>query len=1002
MKTVPRSAFGVLIFLLVSILIKAQTPPFYHYTSNEGLASSTVFSMIQDRDGFIWFGTLGGLTRFDGKNFVSYSVKDGLNSNSIVNLAEGKNGELFAGTYEKGINVIKNGKIQNYIPSGTSESFHVAYLFVDHEKIDGQRLYAYKNSGYIRIIDESKDGKKSISTIKGTPPVINRVNLLADGTLIVTAREGLFSPENGVLKELAIAGLPEGPIFCVTPLKDGSFLVGMTSLILRIKGNRVIEKIITPKSTGTNSVVEIFSDFGGNIWFSLMNNGFYLLPNGGDSIINMGAKFNLTEAHINNYLEDREGNIWFSVHGKGVYCLNNLYLSIFREADGLSNDNINSIHRLPSGKLIAGTFNGLNILEGDKFKRIATNASTAMNEYIYSIKTFGNELFVSGVFNINEFLAIPFEGKSLNLINRTAFCKTSTGLYLFGSIANNLLVSDKPVKNAKEYVNFYLENNRDKLNRVIDIVEDFEGNIWVAMGTGLCRINNLKLKDSKTSGERKFFQEYPVLSARINSIWLEGKRSIWFASDKGVAVYEFSTKEMRSYTELNGAELSSSTSVIKDKDGRLWVGTMKGLYVIDKDGFKFLDRKTGLPSNEILSLDFANKTNELTIGTSAGIAILSIEKFNQHSPVPLNVIITGFKGGDSVFTKFDNIVLQSDQQNVTIKFAGLSFSSPGSVNYRYNLNDEWQETGNDFLSLTSLPAGDYELQIFAKTRNGDWGRPAILDFTIRPGFFESIWFKVIIAVFFLVTGPLILRWQLSVQRRRSKEQLELTERINQLKHQALSAMMNPHFVFNSLNSVQYLINSNKNEEANDYIATMASLMRKNLETAGSGFILLSEEILRLKLYLDLEKLRLADKFVWEINTGNDVDPEQVMIPNMIIQPFVENSLWHGIIESGRNGILTISFQFEEIAIQSETDRALVIKVTDNGIGIQQAKKNKKVDHISKGIEIVEERLRLLSSKMEIPQPILFEDLGSRGPESQGTEIVISLPSSLYRIKNKQS
>ncbi|MBK7867947.1 MAG: histidine kinase [Ignavibacteriales bacterium] len=485
----------------------------------------------------------------------------------------------------------------------------------------------------------------------------------------------------------------------------------------------------------------------------------------------------------------------------------------------------------------------------------------------------------------------------LNLVNRTSFCKTSKGLYLFGSIINSLLISDKPVKIAKEYFNFYLEDNRDKLNRVIDIVEDFEGNIWVAMGMGLCKVTNLKLEDGRTSGERKLYHEYPVLSTRINSIWLEGKQNIWFAADKGIAVYDFKTGEMRSYTEINEADLSSSTSLVKDDQGRLWVGTMKGLFVIDKDGFKFLDRKTGLPSNEILSLDFDSKTNEMAIGTSAGLAVLNVKKFNNYLPLTLNVMITGLKGGDSVFTRFDNLILQPDQQNVTVNFAGLNFSSPGSVLYKYKLNGEWAETGNDFLSLTSLPAGEYELQIFAKARNGVWGRPALVTFTILPGFFQSTVFRV--ALFLLIVALIffIIKWRIKLQVEKSKAQLELTERINQLKHQALSAMMNPHFVFNSLNSVQYLINSNKNEEANNYIATMASLMRKNLETAGSGFILLSEEISRLKLYLDLEKLRLGDKFVWEIYTGNDVDPEHVMIPNMIIQPFVENSLWHGIIES---------------------------------------------------------------------------------------------------------
>jgi len=130
-----------------------------------------------------------------------------------------------------------------------------------------------------------------------------------------------------------------------------------------------------------------------------------------------------------------------------------------------------------------------------------------------------------------------------------------------------------------------------------------------------------------------------------------------------------------------------------------------------------------------------------------------------------------------------------------------------------------------------------------------------------------------------------------------------------------------------------------------------------------------------------------------------------MIPNMIIQPFVENSLWHGILDSGDEGLLSVSFSFENVDIDSVLCRALIIKITDNGIGIKAAKKQKeeesteKEDHISKGIQIVEERLRLLSTKMHIPQPIMFEDLSSRNNISQGTEVIISLPPTLYKIIN---
>jgi LytS/YehU family sensor histidine kinase len=118
---------------------------------------------------------------------------------------------------------------------------------------------------------------------------------------------------------------------------------------------------------------------------------------------------------------------------------------------------------------------------------------------------------------------------------------------------------------------------------------------------------------------------------------------------------------------------------------------------------------------------------------------------------------------------------------------------------------------------------------------------------------------------------------------------------------------------------------------------------------------------------------------------------------MIVQPFVENSLWHGIIDSGKKGLLTVSFTFEEVDVDSVISRSLIIKVTDNGIGIKEARKNKKEDHISKGIQIIEERLRLLSTKMNLPQPIMFEDLGSQDSSIHGTEVIISLPPPLYRL-----
>src|SRR5665647_1617953 len=153
---------AILLFTVFCVLsfsqIYAQTPSYYHYTSSEGLASSTVYDIIQDRNGFIWFATINGMSKFDGKHFTTFRTNDGLNSNSIISLVEGKNGELYIGNYEKGINVLRNGRIENYCGEIKGKSFALSYLLLDTTSKDEQKLYAYRSSGAINSISENKSG----------------------------------------------------------------------------------------------------------------------------------------------------------------------------------------------------------------------------------------------------------------------------------------------------------------------------------------------------------------------------------------------------------------------------------------------------------------------------------------------------------------------------------------------------------------------------------------------------------------------------------------------------------------------------------------------------------------------------------------------------------------------------------------------------------------------------------------------------------------------------
>jgi ligand-binding sensor domain-containing protein len=773
-------------------------------------------------------------------------------------------------------------------------------------------------------------------------------------------------------------------------------------MIWKINNHKVIKQYSISSHTKAE-VSDIYYDSHGNLWFSIMHSGFFLIPEGTDQIIDIGTKMGLQKSVVNSYFEDKEGNIWISTMGKGIYCLNHLYIKNYDENDGLISNSVHSIIKDKSGKLLIGTFNGVDIFENNQFSHVNNVANANITEYIYSIKRFNTDYYVTAALNIRKLVNINYHNLMLHFFSRPSICKTLSGLYLVGTIDNQLIIMDK-LNNPTEH-NLKIFDDSLQMNRIVEIFEDSLHNIWIGTNQGLCKLaakfSNSYHVINELNWGKTFFPDNPVLNSRIKTIFQDQQNHVWFSGEKGVASYNLTSDSIKTYTNINGFDLSSSTSITSDNKNRIWIGNMKGLFLLDGDSIICLNRQTGLPTNEILSLCFDHEKNMLYVGTSNGLSFLSIDLFDKNVYPPLEVKIISIKAGDSIYTNYNNLVFKPNQNHVYLNFKALCFASPSSVMYKYELNDEWVETDHDYLDLVSLKNGTYHLRIMAKSQNTNWSNPVSLTFQVLPKFIETTRFYLLIMLVLGVISISVMAWWLNRNKIKAQNKLELTERINELKHQALSAMMNPHFIFNSLNSLQYLINCNRNEEATDYVAMMAKLIRKNLDTAGNGFILLSEEIVRLTLYLELEKLRFQDGFSYEIIAGTDVDVNSIMIPNMIVQPFVENTLWHGIINSGSRGMVTVLFSFEEVDIDSILCRSLIIKVTDNGIGIIEARKNKRENHISKGIQIIEERLRLLSAKMKLPQPIMLEDLSTRNNNSHGTEVIISLPPQLYKIISTQ-
>ena len=644
---------AVIIFFPLSTLY-SQTPSYYHYTSSDGLASSTVFYALQDKDGFMWFGTLNGLSRFDGKQFTTFRVRDGLNSNVITHLLEGDEGELYITNFEKGINVLKNGRIENYFSEINGKGFSISYAIKFQKKI-----YAYQSLADLIVLNQRTDAGPAPYRIYTAPVKLIRLAKLSDNRLVALTTTGLYVINQDSLIKMNIKGFENTPVYSLTADSDGSYLVGTKGMISRIKNNSVIKRY---KLYDDNEVNQIYKDRNNNIWFAKKNKGAFLIPAGSDEIINIGNKMGLENTQVDNYLEDMNGNIWISTFGKGVYCLNNLYLRNYNEKDGLDNNDVHSILKEKSGKLIIGTFNGINILENGEFYHLKDSSGKALTGDVSGIKNFDDTIYVSWSNLPRGLRNVSYKGLVFSLLTNRSFYKTSDGLYLSGSWSNTIIIY-KSLERGSQFLPLTIFGDSTYSNRVYEIIEDSKKNIWVGTGLGLSRISFLPGKTGRDAWQKSFFRNNPVLSSRINSIYQDAQNNIWFAAVKGIARYNLETHSMVSYTTLLGYDVSNSTSIVSDNNNRLWIGTMSGLYLYDGTSIKYLNSQTGLPSDEVLSLSYDNDKNLLYVGTSNGLSFLYVNSFDSYSPPSHNVKIISIKAGDS--TRSEDTRLNSSHTDIS-------------------------------------------------------------------------------------------------------------------------------------------------------------------------------------------------------------------------------------------------------------------------------------------------------------------------------------------------
>ena len=473
----------------------------------------------------------------------------------------------------------------------------------------------------------------------------------------------------------------------------------------------------------------------------------------------------------------------------------------------------------------------------------------------------------------------------------------------------------------------------------------------------------------------------------VTCLYFDTDSNLWVGTRTGISVINRESGIMSRVGYEWG--INSIVSIIQDDSGIMWIGTGRGLvrYCPVSGDWQLFTESDGIPSDVFNRAVVKRRNGQLVFGTRGGMTIIDPDRFTtEHFPV--RVSISSFevlgKRVKSHFGKHDTVYIDHTSNYITIGYSTMSYHHPPFTRFYYRmegLSDTWMESTGNTADFTSLSPGTYTFQ--ASRSNSYDIDNSTLTVIVKPPFYQTFWFRFV--SFLFISGGLgaILLTYI--------HQLKLKHKSARFEQRLLLSQMNPHFVFNSLSAIQSFIYTNDVSEASDYLSDFSRLMRLILENSRSEEVALSREIQALRLYLRLQKLRFFDKFEYEIITDPAIVMQRVMIPPMLIQPFIENSIEHGIMHKREKGFLTLEINL--------CDGHLEAIVTDDGVGIARSGEinaGRNNDHRSMATAITNERLHNLYKRGRKNAGIKISDrLGTDGAE--GTRVVLKIP---YRLKRR--
>jgi ligand-binding sensor domain-containing protein len=911
---------------------------FKNFTPHDGLLNYSVTSITEDDNGNIWIGTINGINKYDGKKFTSYNTKLGLISNSITCILKDHKGNLWFGT-DEGLSRMEDNTFINYTIQNGLVGNHIRCLYEDRK----HNIWIGTDNGMSKY-----DGKRftNYSIMDGLAG--NTINGIAqdsaEGVWIATS-EGLSKFRNNTfINHTTEEGLSDNDIKTVICDKRNNIWIGTPKGIAKVKRFE-FKNYTLGNEVNSNIVNCIYQDYEQNIWIGTFN-GLYKYRS--DLFEVYSNNEGLTNNFIYSITRDKEEKLVVGTNGGGIYVEGEEHFINYTIKDGLTDRKVNAAFKDSNGDLLLGTDNGVSVYDGNK---------------IIHSKKYDSLI-----------------GEPVNI-----FFKDRKGNLWIGS---NGAVFKYDGRSFKKYV----PHSFSEHPAVWGIHEDKHGNLWFATYLG-----GLFLFDGTG-----FIEQSRRLGFKSESYFtiLEDKDGIlYFSSFNGVYAYDPKTKRSTNFGKNDGisSELVYSIAFNNSKTD-LWAGTNQGLSKIDIETFKKTGEKIittygkdeGFSGVECNTNGIYNDADgAIWFGTVNGlIKYIPGEYIENKTLAKININSIRLFYTDTILSQ--KSVLTYDMNNLSFNYSGICLTNPRKVKYSHimeGFDKKWSPVGYErTVTYSNLPPGTYTFKVKCTNNEGVWTEiPAEFAFTIKTPFWKTVWFYVLL--FFCSLTILILSIRLRIRgiKNKEKRKTELNKKIANIELQALRAQMNPHFIFNTMTSIQHYISNNDTDAALKYLSKFAKLMRSIIGNSKQQMIPIAEELHALNLYLELEIMRFTDKFEYTIVVDENIDSNYDRIPSMLIQPYVENAIIHGLLPKQGHGKISIH-------LQKQTD-SILCTIEDNGIGRERAKefkKNRVQQHKSMGMSITQERLDILNSSLNQNLNAQIIDLFENG-EPSGTKVQIMIP-----------